>query len=197
MMASAGSMSSSPAPMATAAHRVGMQAMAAARAPRDTAPSVQPVWHCEQCADGPLPVYTAWVALGPVNASDGTLCFVPGSQKWKGFATPTPRTAQVPREFTERLRATKAGAARGKKLGKRKAGHESPLPEVAADQVQWHSADYRPGDLVIFNVKTVHAASKNQSNSYRLSLDTRFIVHAAGESNGHVTASSGAKGRRK
>ncbi len=177
--------------------------MTAARAPRDAAPSVQPVWHCEQCADGPLPVYTAWVALGPVNASDGTLCFVPGSQKWKGFATPTPRTAQVPREFTERLRATKAGAAKGKKLGKRKAGHKSPLPEASEDQgidtppVQWYSADYRPGDLVIFNVKTVHAASKNQSNSYRLSLDTRFIVHAADESDGRVNASAGAKGRRK
>lgn len=152
-----------------------------------------------------MPVYTAWVALGPVNASDGTLCFVPGSHRWTGFSTPTPRKAQVPREFTDRLRATKASAAKGKKLGKRKAELESPEAEAAAGQggdvappVQWYSADYRPGDLVVFNVKTVHAASKNLSNSYRLSLDTRFIVHAADDSDGRIiSAAAGAKGRRK
>lgn len=34
----------------------------------------------------------------------------------------------------------------------------------------------RAGDLIIFNIKTVHAASKNLTSTFRMSLDTRLVV---------------------
>jgi ectoine hydroxylase-related dioxygenase (phytanoyl-CoA dioxygenase family) len=138
-------------------------------------------WHCASCLGGHLPVYTCWVALGPVKASDGTLCFVPGSHLWSGFDRPTPRAAQVPREFTERLRRQKKG---------KKSMND------ADDGVTWYSADYQPGDLVIFNVKTVHAASKNMSSNYRLSLDTRLVVVPGARTSGQPAVQRDCKRRK-
>ena len=39
---------------------------------------------------------------------------------------------------------------------------------------RWLTADYRMGDVVIFNVYTVHGGADNRSNKIRLSTDTRY-----------------------
>ena len=37
----------------------------------------------------------------------------------------------------------------------------------------WRSSDMEAGDLLLFNVKTVHGASVNVSDEFRISMDTR------------------------
>jgi len=39
--------------------------------------------------------------------------------------------------------------------------------------VQWYSSEVGPGDVVLFNIKTVHAATKNTSVKFRL----RYCMH--------------------
>ena len=39
---------------------------------------------------------------------------------------------------------------------------------------RWVTGDYRMGDVVIFNVYTVHGGTDNHSNVLRLSTDTRY-----------------------
>lgn len=133
-------------------------------------------WHCYECVHRPLPVYTCWMALGPVTRSDGTLCFVPGSHTWTGFDRPRPATAQVPSEFAQRLREDRSRTkSKGKGRGMGKGSSQKTLACAAPSQtgVHWCGTDYQPGDVVIFNVKTVHAASSNTSDSFRL----RYAVH--------------------
>jgi ectoine hydroxylase-related dioxygenase (phytanoyl-CoA dioxygenase family) len=101
-----------------------------------------------------------------VRTADGTLCFVPGSHRWSGFDRPTPRTAQVPAEFTARLRSQCSRPAHAGKAGK--AGKAIKATQPPPDGVTWHAAEFQPGDVVIFNIKTVHAASKNNSECFRL-----------------------------
>ena len=40
---------------------------------------------------------------------------------------------------------------------------------------QWHSTNYEPGDIVLFSMKLVHAATQSKTTSYRISLDTRVM----------------------
>ena len=35
---------------------------------------------------------------------------------------------------------------------------------------------YEPGDVVIFDVKTIHATPKNKTKAFRISVDTRFMI---------------------
>ena len=40
----------------------------------------------------------------------------------------------------------------------------------------WKSANLDAGDVLLFNMKTVHAASPNRSNSFCISCDTRVTM---------------------
>lgn len=100
-------------------------------------------WHCASCADGPLDVYTCWVALGNISFANGTLWIRPGTHKLTGFAHQTADQPDVP----------------------------SPNPPSI-----WESTEFQPGDIVLFHIKTIHAASKNTTKTFRLSLDTRVIA---------------------
>ena len=39
---------------------------------------------------------------------------------------------------------------------------------------RWLTAEYEPGDLLMFTMRTVHASLDNQSNRIRISADTRY-----------------------
>jgi hypothetical protein len=51
-------------------------------------------------------------------------------------------------------------------------------PGVIADDA-WRSADFRAGDLLIFNYLTAHATLPNPSNQIRMSLDVRAVPSSA------------------
>lgn len=53
------------------------------------------------------------------------------------------------------------------------------LPRGYKDQrtkLQWHCSEVEPGDCIIFNIKTVHGATANKTQVFRLSCDTRVTV---------------------
>ena len=49
-----------------------------------------------------------------------------------------------------------------------------PLKIVERFGGQWHGANYRAGDVIIFGMHTMHASTTNLSNRFRLSCDVRF-----------------------
>jgi Phytanoyl-CoA dioxygenase (PhyH) len=54
-----------------------------------------------------------------------------------------------------------------------------PIPPGAIADSAWRSANYRPGDLLIFHYMTAHAALPNTTNRVRLSLDLRVLPASA------------------
>ncbi|CAE8680499.1 unnamed protein product [Polarella glacialis] len=46
--------------------------------------------------------------------------------------------------------------------------------EVAHFGGQWQTADFAPGDVVVFNMHTMHGSSVNQTSRWRLSFDVRW-----------------------
>jgi len=109
--------------------------------------AVQGAWHCRECAQRPLAVYTTWVALSLATPMDSVLAVVPGSHLLQGWDLPL-RNAQLPGEFD----------------GQAALWQIPPL--------------VNPGDVIIFNIKTVHGASRNNSRPkrFRVSCDARMQV---------------------
>lgn len=109
-------------------------------------------WHCESCANASYPFYTCWIALGDVQSeTDGPLMLIPGSHHYQGYYHRT------------------------------KVNQEQRLPtafnlQQANQQHQWQWNRMQAGDIILFNIKTVHKAVKNQSQQYRISCDTRVTA---------------------
>ncbi|MFF5259927.1 phytanoyl-CoA dioxygenase family protein [Actinomadura viridis] len=90
-------------------------------------------------------VLTVWIPFTACSAEHQGLCVLTGSHR-DGFRLPDPSM----------------GGAR-------------PLYVcVEPDDPRWATADYRPGDIVIFHSLTVHGAMANRSDRVRLSADIRF-----------------------
>ena len=53
------------------------------------------------------------------------------------------------------------------------------IPRDAIPDDAWRSADFRVGDVLIFNYLTAHTALPNPSNEIRMSLDVRAIPASA------------------
>ena len=103
-------------------------------------------YHCPTCANLPFPFYTAWLALGPVHTHHGRLAVVEGTHRLQGYEAHPKSDGKLPREW---------GGGKGR---------------------VWRSSDMEGGDVLLFNMKTVHAASVNQSEQFRLSIDTRVTM---------------------
>ena len=101
-------------------------------------------WHCADCARQPNPVYTCWISLGDYHSGNSSLCVMPRSQALTEFHDPV-KNGLLPGDY--------------QKLVKEKWG--------------WERGDFSMGDIILFNVKTVHGASKNLQNNFRFSIDTR------------------------
>mmetsp|Transcript_38781 Transcript_38781/g.124307 ORF Transcript_38781/g.124307 Transcript_38781/m.124307 type:complete len:393 (+) Transcript_38781:30-1208(+) len=57
---------------------------------------------------------------------------------------------------------------------------KAPLPKAffykKRPQLEWHCTDYRAGDLLLFNLRTIHATPRNSTDEPRFSIDTRFLI---------------------
>lgn len=102
----------------------------------------------------PVPLYTFWISLSDLSfPEDSMLCILEKSHtQLVDYACPQPKPPKEPL-----------------------------LPEdykKKKDQLVWkvpRSLD--PGDIIIFNGKTVHAASKQErSKKYRVSIDLRYFL---------------------
>ena len=94
---------------------------------------------------GCIDFFTCWTALGTVHRDDGPLKVLTGSH----------------REGVRRLELANGAG------GRRSVG-------VSDDDERWASADFEPGDVVMFHSMTVHAALPNRSGRLRLSVDNRY-----------------------
>ncbi|MES1913182.1 MAG: hypothetical protein MHM6MM_005397 [Cercozoa sp. M6MM] len=103
-------------------------------------------WHCTRCANGPLGVFTMWTCLTDLESHKRSMLAVcPRSHTLQGVDQVPPGT-QVQRSYWQRRKE---------------------LPWVIPETLS-------PGDVIVFNIKTVHAASFNTSKQFRCSFDTRF-----------------------
>lgn len=109
-------------------------------------------WHCNQCSRGFFDAYTAWINLSYYKRGLGTLCVLPRAHyQMQEFDRTLPTRPDLPKDYQAIVKKSTA---------------------------VWHRLpdDAIPGDLVLFNVKMVHATTKNNSNCYCMSLDTRVFA---------------------
>jgi ectoine hydroxylase-related dioxygenase (phytanoyl-CoA dioxygenase family) len=117
-------------------------------------------------------VFTTWITLGSTPLDVGGLMILEDSHKKTDrlqnylsrdvdtYCTNSPNAAKL--ESGEMLfewdgTLTKNPRSLREKLGGR-----------------WLTAEFEPGDLLIFTMRTVHASLDNQSNRIRISTDTRY-----------------------
>jgi hypothetical protein len=103
-------------------------------------------------------VLTAWIPLGDIPWSDGPLMVVEGSHRF------------------EDLTATQRGFDVARDTGRRAAFTEHPVELASARRTRLLSAHFRPGDVLIFGMLTLHGTFDNCSPAkrVRLSCDVRF-----------------------
>jgi hypothetical protein len=108
-------------------------------------PPEEQEWHCRECCNAPMNYWTCWTALGDLSGHDGRLALIPGSHTIGGYESPA-RADLLPSGFTAAFEAASV----------------------------WQTpTSIGMGDIILFNIKTVHAATSNASERFRLSLDTR------------------------
>lgn len=109
-------------------------------------------YHCAACANSPFETFTCWIPLGHYTPLNGVLAVIPKSHTLQGYDTPA-----------------------NNKLGKPLVPGEYPAFSQRQNN-HWHTTAVHPGDLILFNIKTIHAATKNCAPCYRLSCDTRVAA---------------------
>lgn len=102
--------------------------------------------YCDVCINRHMPLYTVWLPLNDVGPDDSTLQILEGSHFMHGWNTRNKKD-ELPKDFKSQKAA-----------------------------YRWVSAnDIRFGDAIIFNCKTIHAAT-TQNTGVRLSLDIRVFA---------------------
>ena len=118
-------------------------------------------------------LYTAWTPLGDVPISTGGLLILERSHKHERLNN------GYGRKDVDRYCENKVGPGY---TGMGGGGNISDTGWLSNDPVKlrknlggrWLTADYRAGDLLVFSVFTVHTSLDNQSDTIRLSTDTRY-----------------------
>jgi len=92
-------------------------------------------------------MHTCWIPLGDYDVTDGTLAVCEGSHLLPGYDLNSYAESkmELPKSFTH-------------------------FNQTAI----WRSTDFRAGDIVIFDIRTIHASTKNLSDRFRISMDTRW-----------------------
>jgi Phytanoyl-CoA dioxygenase (PhyH) len=107
---------------------------------------------------GTKEVFTTWIALGEVPATDGPLYVVEGSNR-----------------FADLIEAVREIDQTG--VPSRKLAYDQPAHQFAAERkARILTADFKPGDMVIFGLLTAHGSLDNCSpiGRARVSCDLRY-----------------------
>jgi len=109
--------------------------------------AVQGPWHCPQCACRPIATYTTWISLSHATLHESVLAVAPGTHRELSFWDIPAADTELPGDFN-----TKTA--------------EWVIPQEVS-----------PGDIIMFNLKTIHAASLNKScpRRYRVRYDCLSI----------------------
>ena len=110
------------------------------------------------------PLYTCWIPLMDVSMREGPLAMCVGSHTLSEFGTgePMPKLDDVHDDEEEEEK-----------------DRDIEVPPSFADYPsdRWRTTEYTAGDLMIFNCRIVHASLRNESEHFRISIDTRWIDH--------------------
>jgi hypothetical protein len=108
-------------------------------------------WNCYECRNQSFNYWTCWIPLGDLTANDGRLALIPESHNTYGGYT-APRKLEeelIPSEYTKQEERT----------------------------AKWViPTNIGRGDIILFNIKTIHAASQHTGDKFRLSIDTRITT---------------------
>jgi Phytanoyl-CoA dioxygenase (PhyH) len=99
-------------------------------------------------ANGAKGMYTCWIPLGDYTPMQGTLAVCERSHLVSGYdiAYGVDTKVELPGGFEE----------------------------FQADNNVWRSTTFNAGDIVVFDIRTVHASTKNTTRQFRISMDTRW-----------------------
>jgi hypothetical protein len=113
-------------------------------------------------------LYTVWTPMGDNDFTMGGLMVLEGSHKHEGLAK------QYWKGDVDAYCTNTDDQRDGwkKNNGGALMGHADQLRRSLGGT--WRTHDYKMGDVVIFNVYTVHGGTDNHSNELRLSTDTRY-----------------------
>ncbi|MBO9608906.1 MAG: phytanoyl-CoA dioxygenase family protein [Paenibacillaceae bacterium] len=105
-------------------------------------------------------LYTVWTPIGDISYQIGGLCLCPGSQRWEKVVQ-TYGQMDLDRDNIDN------------------GWFSSDLLEVVDKYGgKWATTEYRAGDVLIFGMYMMHGSLTNQTNQYRLSVDTRYQLAA-------------------
>jgi len=114
-------------------------------------------------------LYTAWTPMGDNTFDLGGLIMLDGSHDHDGLRKKY--WSHDVDSFCEN-KSDKRDAWAKKHRGGGLHGHANQLRRSLGGK--WVTSDYRAGDVVIFNIYTVHGGTDNRSKVLRLSTDTRY-----------------------
>lgn len=92
-----------------------------------------------------LPLYTCWIPLMDQGIKEGTLGICQDSFKLD-YEGEDLGDQELPKDFLD-----------------------------IVDESSWLYSDYKMGDVVIFDIRTIHASFRNDSNQFRRNTDTRWL----------------------
>ena len=121
--------------------------------------SEHPVAHAGK---GSQRLLTAWLPLGQVPRQRGAMVVSRGSHRMRAFAA----LQQGYGQSSAGLDGTHSGW-----LGK---APEDLSAFVNPYAIDWRTADFQPGDLVVLTLGVIHMTAPNKTNSVRISCDTRW-----------------------
>ena len=91
-------------------------------------------------------MYTCWIPFGDVRICDGPLAICEASHLIDGYDDAIAFRDEIPWGYVS-----------------------------VANDVVWKTTEYKAGDVVIFDARTIHGSLRNESNKYRISCDTRWM----------------------
>lgn len=100
-------------------------------------------------------LYSVWCPLGDVSIELGGLAVCTGSQRWSKVKD-TYGNMDVYRDGVDGTLST------------------DPIELAEKYGGQWKTTSYQAGDVVVFGMFTAHASLSNRTDTYRLSMDTRY-----------------------
>ena len=117
----------------------------------------------------PHQLLTCWTPLGTYPKHHGTLALCHQSHN----LIPTPSHASQRGVEEGEVKEDQQGeGGYGKEGGARElpVGYERGPPSA----FEWHTTDFDVGDVVVFDIRAVHASTANETTQLRISMDTRW-----------------------
>ncbi|KAH9525370.1 hypothetical protein Btru_001199 [Bulinus truncatus] len=109
---------------------------------------------------GSKDLLTVWTPIGDITLEMGVLAVCEGSNNLPGF---------------QKFQST-YGQMDAEAVGLKGTGWFTEDPFEITDKFggQWKTTDFKAGDVLIFNMRTVHMSTTNMTNLARISCDTRW-----------------------